>query len=108
MIEVLKKNGHEISAWHLGIGDYDAPPSSSSQYNFSLFRKQIMPDVVMADYSWMANVFDVVPKDVLKDLKFVFVEHMDEVLGVALTKRLVTAEPVQRPTLHHVAPPQVD
>jgi ATP-dependent Lon protease len=27
-----------------------------------------------------------VPKEVLKDLKFVFVEHMDEVLDIALTK----------------------
>lgn len=29
-----------------------------------------------------------VPKEVLKDLKFVFVSHMDEVLGVALSKAL--------------------
>ena len=29
-----------------------------------------------------------VPKEVLKDLKFIFVEHLDEVLEVALTKNL--------------------
>jgi ATP-dependent Lon protease len=29
-----------------------------------------------------------VPKQVLKDLRFVFVSHMDEVLRVALTRRI--------------------
>ena len=38
-----------------------------------------------------------VPKEVIKDLKFIFVSHMDEVLGVALTKQLPhREEPVQR------------
>lgn len=30
-----------------------------------------------------------IPKEVLRDLKFIFVSHMDEVLGVALTKPLI-------------------
>lgn len=34
-----------------------------------------------------------VPKEVLKDLKFKFVEHMDEVLDIALTKELPKLKP---------------
>ncbi|MBI3092856.1 MAG: hypothetical protein HYZ02_01320, partial [Candidatus Levybacteria bacterium] len=38
-----------------------------------------------------------VPKEVLKDLRFVFVSHMDEVLDLALSK------PSPRNKLEHVA-----
>lgn len=51
-----------------------------------------------------------VPKEVLKDLKFVFVSHMDEVLGVALKKPIktkVTTEVPTRPVLY-ANPPQAD
>ena len=51
-----------------------------------------------------------VPKEVQKDLKFVFVSHMDEVLALALTKPLPTrssGELSSRPVLH-AAPPVVD
>ncbi len=51
-----------------------------------------------------------VPKEVLKDLKFVFVSHMDEVLGVALKKPLKVKERQdvpQRPVLY-ANPPQAD
>ena len=42
-----------------------------------------------------------VPKEVIRDLKFVFVSHMDEVLWVALTKPIIRkAEMVARH--HHV------
>ncbi len=43
-----------------------------------------------------------VPKEVLKDLTFHFVTHMDEVLPIALTKSLKKAEfeQTQRPVLH--------
>ena len=40
-----------------------------------------------------------VPKEVLKDLKFIFVEHMDEVWDYALTKSL-QAKP-ETPVRHH-------
>jgi len=52
-----------------------------------------------------------VPKEVLKDLNFVFVSHMDEVLEVALTKHLLIKEESQMPThqvLHATPPPAVD
>ena len=39
-----------------------------------------------------------VPKEVLKDLKFVFVEHMDEVLDVALTKIIPARSEMQMHT----------
>lgn len=49
-----------------------------------------------------------VPKEVIKDLHFKFVSHMDEVLDVALTKHVQrTQEHFQRPILH-ASPPQVD
>jgi len=53
-----------------------------------------------------------VPKEVLRDLKFIFVSHMDEVLGMALTKPLhkekiqTVAQP--RPVLHAPSPYQAD
>jgi ATP-dependent Lon protease len=49
-----------------------------------------------------------VPKEVIKDLSFKFVEHMDEVLGLAL-KRQVN-RPQREPQRHvlHSSPPQVD
>lgn len=50
-----------------------------------------------------------VPKEVIKDLKFVFVSHMDEVLGVALTKSLTSKQEVVHPRqVLHASPPQVD
>lgn len=39
-----------------------------------------------------------VPKEVLKDLKFVFVSHMDEVLDVALTKTIPTRSHIEMRT----------
>jgi ATP-dependent Lon protease len=42
-----------------------------------------------------------VPKEVLKDLRFTFVEHMDEVWDVALTKTLQAKQETQMRT-HHV------
>jgi ATP-dependent Lon protease len=52
-----------------------------------------------------------VPKEVLRDLKFVFVSHMDEVLGVALLKQLKKQREMvqaQRPVLHAPSPYQAD
>ena len=53
-----------------------------------------------------------VPKEVLRDLKFIFVSHMDEVLDVALLKPLkkqqVEIVAPQRPVLHAPSPYQVD
>jgi ATP-dependent Lon protease len=49
-----------------------------------------------------------VPKEVLKDLKFIFVEHMDEVLDVALTKLLPARSETQMRThqVFHATPPE--
>jgi ATP-dependent Lon protease len=51
-----------------------------------------------------------VPKEVLKDLKFIFVEHMDEVLDAALTKTLqARAEAAHQMRTHqvlHANPPE--
>lgn len=53
-----------------------------------------------------------IPKEVLRDLKFVFVSHMDEVLGVALARPLKRKETEiiasQRPVLHAPSPYPVD
>ncbi|MBI2195617.1 MAG: endopeptidase La [Candidatus Levybacteria bacterium] len=54
-----------------------------------------------------------VPKEVIRDLKFVFVDHMDEVLGVALTKnlkkeRLAQPMEVEHPVLHAPQPVPAD
>ncbi|MEK7160139.1 MAG: endopeptidase La [Patescibacteria group bacterium] len=52
-----------------------------------------------------------VPKEVLKDLNFIFVSHMDEVLEDALTKPLPKtskSEFQQRPVLHTNPPAAVD
>lgn len=53
-----------------------------------------------------------VPKEVIKDLQFVFVSHMDQVLDIALSKQLPreNMEPiqVQRPVLHAPSPYQAD
>lgn len=46
-----------------------------------------------------------VPKEVLKDLKFVYVSHMDEVLDVALTKPLQSRITIQPRQILHSAPP---
>ena len=48
-----------------------------------------------------------VPKEVLRDLKFVPVTHMDEVLSIALTKEL-PKEAYERPVLHAPQPHQAD
>ncbi len=49
-----------------------------------------------------------VPKEVLKDLEFIFVEHMDEVLSVALTKTLPTKTEISMRThqVLHATPPE--
>jgi ATP-dependent Lon protease len=52
-----------------------------------------------------------VPKEVLKDLKFVFVEHVDEVWGVALTKSIQPKQETRvspRHVLHATPPEPVD
>jgi ATP-dependent Lon protease len=50
-----------------------------------------------------------VPKEVQKDLKFVFVSHMDEVFDVAFTRHLVPkSEIIQRPVSRATPPPPVD
>lgn len=52
-----------------------------------------------------------VPKEVIKDIKFVFVNHMDEVLPVALTKHLKRSKeliPLSRPVLHAPQPQKAD
>jgi len=53
-----------------------------------------------------------VPKEVIRDLKFIFVSHMDEVLDIALLKPLkkqqVETIASQRPVLHAPSPYQAD
>ena len=52
-----------------------------------------------------------VPKEVLRDLNFIFVSHMDEVLEDALTKplpKILKSEFQQRPVLHTNPPAAVD
>jgi len=54
-----------------------------------------------------------VPKEVLTDLNFKFVSHMDEVLDIALTRslprfKIKTEETVPRPVLHAPSPYQAD
>src|SRR3989344_4155958 len=54
-----------------------------------------------------------VPKEVIRDLKFIYVSHMDEVLDLALTKPLPrikekAEEITQRPVLHAPTPYQAD
>ena len=54
-----------------------------------------------------------VPREVIRDLKFIYVSHMDEVLDIALTKPLPrfktkTEETAQRPVLHAPLPYQAD
>ncbi|MCL4352912.1 endopeptidase La [Patescibacteria group bacterium] len=53
-----------------------------------------------------------IPREVLKDLKFIFVSHMDEVLDLALTKplsgRKTQAAPLVRPILHAPSPQPAD
>jgi ATP-dependent Lon protease len=50
-----------------------------------------------------------VPKEVLKDLKFEYVTHMDEVLADALTKPLQTKVTIHpRPILHATPPNAID
>ncbi len=49
-----------------------------------------------------------VPKEVLRDLKFIPVTHMDEVLDIALVKPIQRPEAVQRPVLLAQHPHQAD
>lgn len=55
-----------------------------------------------------------IPKEVIRDLNFIFVQHMDEVLDIALTKKLPNAKPAeiiastQRPMLHAPQPYPAD
>lgn len=53
-----------------------------------------------------------VPKEVIRDLRFVFVSHMDKVLGVALAKKMYKEIPQtvapQRPVLHAPQPYPAD
>ena len=53
-----------------------------------------------------------VPKEVIRDLKFIFVSHMDEVLDIALLKPLkkqqVETIASQRPVLHAPSPYPID
>ena len=51
-----------------------------------------------------------VPKEVLRDLKFIFASHMDEVLDVALTKPLPSGHTEMRThqVMHATPPPAVD
>jgi len=50
-----------------------------------------------------------VPKEVMKDLDFNFVSHMDEILPIALARPIISqkSEGMRRPMLH-ATPPQVD
>jgi len=49
-----------------------------------------------------------VPKEVITDLEFKFVNHMDEALDIALTKQLQKPSPEQRQVLHAASPTQAD
>jgi ATP-dependent Lon protease len=49
-----------------------------------------------------------VPKEVLKDLKFIFVSHMDEVLEVALTKQVSSQTEVRHQLIHPNPPEPID
>jgi len=49
-----------------------------------------------------------VPKEIIKDLRFEFVSHMDDVLHLALLKDLPREREFQHPLLHASPPPQVD
>lgn len=46
-----------------------------------------------------------IPKEVMKDLKFVFATHMDEVLGVAFTKPLQRKVTIPSRAVLHASPP---
>jgi ATP-dependent Lon protease len=49
-----------------------------------------------------------VPKEVLRDLDFKFVSHMDEALDIALAKQLPKPQATQRTVLHAPTPTQAD
>jgi ATP-dependent Lon protease len=49
-----------------------------------------------------------VPKEVLKDLKFIFVSHMDEALEVALTKQVSPQTEVRHQVIHPNPPEPID
>jgi ATP-dependent Lon protease len=49
-----------------------------------------------------------IPKEVLKDLKFVFVSHMDEALETALTKQVVPQTEIRHQMLRATPPAPID
>ncbi len=49
-----------------------------------------------------------VPKEVIHDLDFKFVGHMDEVLDIALAKQLPRIRHIERPVIHTQTPTQAD
>ncbi len=51
-----------------------------------------------------------IPKEVIRDLDFKFVTHMDEVLEIALTKQVPSVKQIvsERPILHAPSPTQAD
>lgn len=66
MIECLKNSGHEVYCSVFSNNIYDLPLTEDELKLFSDSLKSCYPNVVIADYSWMANVFDVVSVDILK------------------------------------------
>jgi ATP-dependent Lon protease len=50
-----------------------------------------------------------VPKEVIDDLDFKFVDHMDQVLDIALTRQIPKMSPIaERPLMHSLPPTQAD
>ena len=49
-----------------------------------------------------------IPKEVLKDFKFVFVSHMDEALETALTRQVVPQAEIRHQMLHATPPAAID
>lgn len=66
MIECLRNAGHEIYCSIFSHNVYDLPLTSVELKMVSASLLTCEPDVVIADYSWMANAFDVVKAGVLK------------------------------------------
>jgi glycosyltransferase involved in cell wall biosynthesis len=64
MIECLENNGHTVTVVHFDNGQYDDVPSMIDLARFVNIDQPY--DAVIADYSWMTPVLDVVPDGVLK------------------------------------------
>lgn len=62
MMECLKNAGHEIHCAIFSENIYDLPLTSDELKLAEEAINTCMPDAVIADYSWMANVFDVTSK----------------------------------------------